>query len=92
MNGEQPTPAVYAALRAERFTEAGLAKLGLDARRFHVHYTHVRTNNPNDVQPHQMTNEQFWDHLVKVYREAYPDADMPTFEFLSIKDTCSGYG
>ena len=36
LNGKQPTPAVYAALRAERFTEADLAKLGLDARRFHA--------------------------------------------------------
>ena len=84
LSGKQPTLAVYAALRAEGFTEADMAKLGLDARRFHVHYTHVRTSNPNDVQPHQMTNEQLWDHLVKVYREAYPDADMSTFEFLSI--------
>ena len=84
MRSLQPTPAVYAALRAEGFTEVDLAKLGLDARRFHVNYTHVRTNNPNDVQPHQMTNQQFWDHLVKVYREAYPDAGRSTFEFLSI--------
>ena len=48
-----------------------------------MHAASMRTNNPNDAQPHQMTNEQFWDHLVKVYREAYPDAHRPTFEFLS---------
>ena len=78
VRGKQATPVAYAALRAERFTEADLAALLLDARRFHVHYTHIRTSNPNHVQPEQMTRKQFWNYLCKVYREAYPSADSPT--------------
>ena len=80
--GKHPPPAWYAALRAEGFTEADLAMLCLDARRFHIHYTHVRTHDKNHVQPDQFTRKGFWEHLVKVYREAYPCADSNTGSIL----------
>ena len=65
-----PPPAAYAAFRTECFSEADLAALRLDARRFHIHYTHIRTTDSSHVQPEHMTREEFWKHLVKVYREA----------------------
>ena len=49
--GKQPTPAVYAALRAEGFSEADLAALGLDARRLHVHYTHTHVHAHERPEP-----------------------------------------
>ena len=82
VQGKCPPPEWYAALQAERFSEADLAMLRQDARRFHVHYTHVRTHDANHRQPDQMTRKQLWDHLVKVYREAYPCADSPTGSIL----------
>ena len=42
-------------------------------KRKHIHWTHVRTNDPSHVQPDQMTRQQFWAHLEKVYEEVYPE-------------------
>ena len=42
-------------------------------KRKHIHWTHVRTNDPSHVQPDQMTRQQFWEHLEKVYEEVYPE-------------------
>ena len=82
VQGKRPPPEWYAALEVERFGEAGLAMLCQDARRFHVHYTHVRTRSPGHKQPDQLTRKQLWEHLVTVYREAYPCADSPTNSIL----------
>ena len=46
-----PPPTAYAALRAECFSEADLAALRLDARRFHIHYTHIRTTDRAHEKP-----------------------------------------
>ena len=70
------------ALRAEQCAADGLVALLPDARRTHVHYTHVRTTDPQAVQPSQLTRRQFWQHLVKCYREAYPDASSGTGSIL----------
>ena len=82
ITGKNPPPAWDAALPAEGFIEADLAMLGLDSSRFHVHYTHVRTHDKNHVQPDQLTRKEFWEHIVKVYREAYPCADSNTGSIL----------
>ena len=69
---------VAKALRAEELAADGLLLLPWDARKFHIHWTHSRTHNPQDVQPHQLTREDFWKHLVRCYKEAYPKADSHT--------------
>ena len=77
--GPITTGVVWAhALAAEECAADGLVALLPDSRRTHVHYTHVRTTNPNHVQPSQLTRKQFWDHLLRCYREAYPDATSKT--------------
>ena len=70
------------ALAAEQSAADGLARLQVDARRTHVHYTHVRTNNPKDVQPCDLTRKELWDHLMKCYQEVYPDASSATGSIL----------
>ena len=45
------------AMAAEQCAADGLVALSPDARRTHVHYTHVRTDNPTDVQPSALTRE-----------------------------------
>ena len=82
VTGKSMTPAAYAAIRAEKFNEAELPVLPLGARRQHVHYTQNWTHNKRDVQPDQMTRRQFWEHLLRVYREVYPDADSDTGSIL----------
>ena len=47
--------------------------LGPGVKRKHVHWTHVRTNDPEHRQPDQMTREEFWKHLEQVYRDVYPE-------------------
>jgi hypothetical protein len=66
------------AISAEKCAADGLLVLPWDARRRHIHWTHCRTHNPQDVQPHQLSREDFWNHLVKCYQEAYPKADADT--------------
>ena len=65
---------VAAALQAEFAAADGLQPLGNDARRRHVHWVHHRTNSPDDVQPDQLTRQQFWQHLVRCYAEEHPKA------------------
>ena len=65
---------VAAALRAEIAAADGLAPLSADARRRHVHWVHHRTNSSEDVQPDQLSRQQFWAHLVRCYAEEYPRA------------------
>ena len=60
-----------AAVRDEAWSE--LTALQRDKRRRHIHWTHVRTHDPLHKQPGQFTREGFWQHLVQVYMEAYPE-------------------
>ena len=66
----------------------GLLPLPLDQRRRHVHWTQCRTLNPKDIQPCQLSREDFWKHLVKCYAEAYPKADSPTGSILQFGIVC----
>ena len=59
-----------------------LGALPADARRSHIHWTHVSTNDPAHVQPGQFSRPDFWLHLEKVYQETYPDASSPTGSIL----------
>jgi hypothetical protein len=70
------------ALAAEQCAADGLIALQQDARRTHVHYTQVRTKNSDDVQPSQLTRQEFWEHLERCYRVAYPDATSKTGSIL----------
>ena len=76
-------PLAAAAIAAEGLAADGLIALPADARRRHVHYTHVRTFGPADVQPEQLTRQEFWEHLVRCYREAFPSAETGTGSILA---------
>ena len=76
------------AVEHESAAADGLLALPLDGRRNHVHYTHVRTKGASDVQPHQLSRDQFWEHLVRCYREAYPQADSDTGSILMFGIVC----
>ena len=65
MSGKRPPPAWHAALMLEGFTEVDLRMLCQGARRFHVHYTHVRTHDKNHVQPDQLTRKSSGNTLSK---------------------------
>jgi hypothetical protein len=76
--GKQPAPAAFIlpspALRAlEDEAWCELRELSEDARRKHIHWTHVRTSDPNHRQPSSFSRKQFWQHLCTVYAEVYPD-------------------
>ena len=52
----------------------GVRYLPQDARRRCVHYTHVRTFNPEHKQPAYFSSRAaMWDHVARCYEEAYPD-------------------
>jgi len=74
------TAACQSALGAEAWTE--LTALSEDARRQHVHYTHVRTRNPADRQPESFTRQSFWEHLERCYLAVYPEAANATGSIL----------
>ena len=74
-----PAP-VLAALADEAWSE--LTALSEDARRKHVHWVHVRTDNPAHKQPDSFTREDFWRHLERVYRDVYPSASTRTGSIL----------
>lgn len=50
-----------------------IVALAADAQRQHVHYTHIRTRNANNRQPDSFTRSEFWDHMVQVYKDVYPE-------------------
>lgn len=77
-----------AAVHHDMCTADGLIALPLDGRRRHVHYTHVRTTSPQDVQPESLTRKQFWEHLLRCYQEAYPTADSSTGCILQFGMVC----
>ena len=74
IRGKQPDPwmviVLTKALEAEGAEDE--AALAATARRRHVHFTHVRTFDPEHIQPSQFTRKELWLHLEKCYGEVYP--------------------
>ena len=73
-------PAALQALADEGWSE--LTSLSEDAKRKHVHWTHVRTRNPLRQQPASFSRQGFWEFLCKVYKEVYPAAENKTGSIL----------
>ena len=74
VNGKQPDMAVRVAEQAlcdEGWSE--LTALSNNARRKHMHWTHVRTRDATQKQPHEFTRAEFYEHLCRVYRDVYPE-------------------
>ena len=87
MVGKQPPPAhavlpaaACAALADEAWSE--LTALSEDSRRKHVHWVHVRTQNPEHRQPDSFSREGFWQHLCRVYADTYPRPENPSGSIL----------
>ena len=89
--GKKPDPAAWVCA-ADAFAEAATAEelahpdvkfAGLGVRRKHVHWTHGRSADPKHVQPSELTRSQFWAHLEKIYKEAYPVSSSPTGSVLA---------
>ena len=59
------------AVRDEAWSE--LTALQRDAKRKHIHWTQVRTDNVAHKQPSQFTRKGFWLHVKRVYKEVYPE-------------------
>ena len=83
VRGKSSADEAFAAKYAELATAEELAHPGVKfapatVRRKHVHWTHGRSNIPAHVQPSAMTRAEFWTHLVKVYKDVYPDPASPT--------------
>ena len=57
VQGKRPPPEWHVGLEVDRVGEADSAILCQDARRFYVHYTHVRTRSPGHTQPDQLTRK-----------------------------------
>ena len=62
----------------EMMAADGVVALPGDARRQNMHYVHCRTYGKDDVQPHQLTRKGMWQHMLRCYAEAYPDASNET--------------
>ena len=86
---KQPRPATYETSESANmdyvvggmramFDTGELAALDSTVKRRCIHYTHVRTFSTSDIQPDQMTREDLWEHLLRVYSEAYPLSGSPT--------------
>lgn len=78
LRGKQLSPAHYVVnpFLLQTIADEGwheLTALGDDARRKHVHWVHVKTDNPSHLQPETFTKEQFWQHMCKVYKDVYPE-------------------
>ena len=74
LHGKQADPrgsAAEQAIQDEGWSE--LVALSGSAKRKHIHWTHVRTDNPEHRQPHEFTRQEFWDHLLRVYKDVYPE-------------------
>ena len=69
------------AMEAE-LADEDLPFLPRTVKRKYVHWTHVRTRNPQHVQPRAFTRAEFWNHMEKVYKEVYPEAESPTGSIL----------
>ena len=67
-------PGADHAITLEHAAADGLLPLPWGAPRRHIHWTHCRTDNADDVQPHELSRADFWQHLLRCYREAYPKA------------------
>ena len=79
LRGKQPAPAVYVvdgpalqAIADEGWSE--LTALDDEKRKKHVHWVHVKTDNPEHKQPETFSKEEFWLHMCRVYKDTYPEA------------------
>jgi hypothetical protein len=79
---------VDSAIEAEALAADGLLGLSVDAKKCNVHFTHVATKSKKDVQPHQLSREQFWQHLCRCFRKAFPRAESATGSILEFGLTC----
>ena len=55
-----------------------LRALQTSVRRKHIHWTHVRTHDAAHRQPDTFTKQAFWDHLLQVYKDVYPEQANPS--------------
>ena len=93
MSGKQAAPIHFvlppAAVRAmadEAWSE--MTALSEDKRRRHIHWVHVRTHQPDHRQPATFTRAEFWQHLLQVYREVYPEPANATGSILLFGLVC----
>ena len=78
-----PVPVPSAFLQAIRDEGLGeLVALSSDARRKHIHWVHVRTHDPGHKQPQEFTRKEFFEFMLKVYKEVYPEPANPTGSIL----------
>ena len=70
-----PHPGVLA-IADEGWSE--MTALQTSARRRHVHWTHVRTHDAAHKQPATFTKQAFWDHMLQVYKDVYPEPANPS--------------
>jgi len=75
------TPTLVPGLEEVAAAEAAVAAEGGDdvcfslpmtVKRKHIHYTHVATADPLHVQPAAFTRQSFYEHIERLYAEAYP--------------------
>ena len=59
-----------------------LGVLSATVKRKHIHWTMVRTHGKGRKQPSDFSREAFFEHLLKVYKLAYPVKDSPTGSIL----------
>jgi hypothetical protein len=84
----KPTPVapppvkLLSPLELELLGVDGLAGLPEDARRHCVHYTMTKVTKAGAVQPSRLTRQKAWEHLCRLYTEAYPDATSKTNSIL----------
>ena len=64
-------PVGHAAIADEAWSE--LVAVSPDSKRKHIHWTYARTHEPSHVQPCDMTRQEFWAHLMRVYKDVYPE-------------------
>ena len=65
-----------------------LQHLARGVKRSNIHWTHVRTFNPAWVQPEQVSREETWAHLERIYKEVYPLPGSPTGSVLAFGVVC----
>ena len=61
----------HAAIADEAWSE--LVAVSPDSKRKHIHWTYARTHEPSHVQPCDMTRQEVWAHLTRVYKDVYPE-------------------
>ena len=68
---------------SDEMLDPELGKLPAATRTKNVHYTHGRSGGEKHVQPDRMSRQELWEHLLRVYEEAYPEPSSPTKSILA---------